>query len=186
MLLSHTEIIDIITAGVIDAPIENVQGSSVDVRLGSDILIEDPAPKWRSVVELDKGETTRMSPVRMDGKGYCLVPGQFILAHTIEQFNMPLNLSAEFRLRSSLARSGLQHAQAVWIDPGFHGSNLTLELKNDLMRHSILLNPGLIIGQIIFHRHAPVTESNSYRTKGRYNNQLGVTASKGGINATTD
>ena len=83
-------------------------------------------------------------------------------------------MSAEFRLKSSVARKGLDHALAVWIDAGFHGSVLTLELRNNLRNHSIVLNKGAKIGQIVFHRHENAGEY-SYKKQGSYNNSKSVT-----------
>ena len=64
-------------------------------------------------------------------------------------------------------------------DPTWHNSKLTLELKNDLKHHSILLKAGMKIGQMIFYRVKPVPTEHSYKAKGRYNNTTSVTQSKG-------
>lgn len=79
---------------------------------------------------------------------------------------MPNDLAAEFRLKSSLARAGLDAALAMWCDPGWHGSVLTLELTNALKMHSLRFRPGLKIGQMVFHRGAPVPAHASYAVKG--------------------
>ncbi len=139
-----------------------INASSLDVRLGKHI-------------EIERG--TELVKITMGKEGYHLTPGEFILAETVEVFNLPDNISCEFRLRSSPARMGQGHALAVWIDPGFNNSVLTLELKNYRQNASIHLYPGMRIGQIIFHRHAHC--ETSYRVKGRYNGDRQVTASKG-------
>ena len=64
-------------------------------------------------------------------------------------------------------------------DPGWHGSQLTLELHNTLQYHSVLLRPNLRIGQMMFYRCETVPKERSYATVGRYNHQSGVVASKG-------
>jgi dCTP deaminase len=109
---------------------------------------------------------------------YELRPGQFCLADTMEVFYLPDDVAAEFRLKSSRAREGLDQALAVWADPGWHGSVLTMELRNNRQLWPQLLWPGMKIGQMIFHLMAerPVA---SYAQTGRYNGDLAVMASKG-------
>ena len=103
-------------------------------------------------------------------EGFDLSPGEFILAHTEENFNMPDNLSATFHLKSTSARSSLGHLLAVHIDPGFNNSALTLEIHNVSKYHTVELNRGDFIGQIIFWEHEQVPENASYRNRGHYNN----------------
>ena len=62
---------------------------------------------------------------------------------------------------------------AGWIDPGFHGSRLTLELKNETKYTDLPLYPGLKIGQIVFHKMNNVPQA-SYAVTGNYNNHLTV------------
>ena len=102
-----------------------------------------------------------------------LSPGSFCLAETRECFNLPDDISAQFVLKSSRAREGLNHLLAGWCDPGWHGSKLTLELKNERRYHDIPLYPGLKIGQMVFHvmSNIPV---HSYALTGNYNNHLTV------------
>lgn len=64
-------------------------------------------------------------------------------------------------------------------DPTWHGSRLTLELKNVNRYHKLLIRPDMPIGQVVFFRGAPVREENSYAVNGKYNGQLKVTESKG-------
>jgi len=46
-------------------------------------------------------------------------------------------------------------------------------------RHAHTLEPGMLIGQVVFFRHKKVPKHASYAQKGRYNGQTEVTASKG-------
>jgi len=102
--------------------LELVNPASLDVRLGDNVLIEIEEQK-----ELHPLSITSYSKE----KPFLLMPDEFILAQTLETFNMPSNVCGQFALKSSLARAGFEHLLAGWIDPGFHGSVLTLELKND-------------------------------------------------------
>lgn len=155
-----------------------INGSSIDVRLGNTFLIEqnlaiNPA--------LRLGERTPMAVGRWEcpsnGELH-LKPGAFVLAQTLETFRLPLHLSAEFRLKSSAARMGLSHALAVWCDPGWTDSALTLELHNISRYHTIILSPGDKIGQMVFHAHEPIPAHASYAVTGAYNHDAETSATK--------
>lgn len=173
MLLSYNDLHGLIEQGVIDADPQFVNASSIDVHLGDDISVEGSG-RHAGVITLANKELPIMHGRQLGPDGYVMPPGQFVLAHTAETFNLPDDVSAEFKLRSSVARAGLNHALAGWADAGWHGAQLTLELKNTLQHHSIRITPGLRIGQMVFYRHEPVPEVGSYRTKGRYNGTKGV------------
>lgn len=89
-------------------------------------------------------------------------------------FNLPNHISAEYKLKSSLARSGIDHANAGWADAGWNGSVLTLEFKNVTRYHTIRLHAGDRIGQMVFFRHVEVPEWASYSKRGRYNGDTTV------------
>jgi len=172
-LLSYTALVRIVEDGVINAPIENVNGSSIDITLDAEIMLEDD-PKFNSVVNLMTGESVEMRRhVMLDGFGYQMIPGEFVLGSTLEYFKLPLNISAEFKLKSTLARNGLEHLAAGWIDPGFHG-NLTLELINTTKRHRLVIAPGMKIGQIVFFDHEQIPAEVEYAARGQYQGQRGV------------
>ena len=87
-------------------------------------------------------------------------------------------MAAQFVLKSSRAREGLEHLLAGFCDPSWHGSRLTLELSNARRHHSVPIWPGMKIGQMVFHLITGTPER-TYAVTGRYNGDLGVTASKG-------
>lgn len=94
-----------------------------------------------------------------------LLPGEFMLASTIERFDMPNDVLAVVHDKSSWARRGLT-VQNTIIEPGWRGF-LTLELTN----HSdsvIYIDEGSPIAQIIFHRLEEPTE---IPYQGRYQDQ---------------
>lgn len=146
-----------------------VNPASLDVRLGGNILIE--AFQDGGWAPFDISGFSEANPCY-------LKPGQFILAETVETFAIPRTVSGQFLLKSSRAREGLQHLLAGWIDPGWHGSVLTLELKNIRQLHPIALWPGMKIGQIVFHQ-VDTTPLRSYAETGRYNGDAGVQESRG-------
>jgi dCTP deaminase len=142
--------------------------ASLDVRLGDTLLIE--SAESRALVPYPLHHHSEADP-------YQWRPGQFCLAPTAETFNMPTTVAGEFRLKSSRAREGYDQALAVWCDPGWHGSVLTLELRNNRQLHWLPLWPGMKIGQIIFH--SCEEPRRSYAVTGRYCNDKGVQGSRG-------
>lgn len=182
-LLSYEELQDLIRSGVINADPANVNSASIDLTLDGVIMVESrhklPAGWCSAPVDLMKKESIKMDRVELTDEGYILEPGQFILASSVEVFNLPNNISAEYKLKSTLARNGLEHLNAGYADAGFFGSKLTLEFKNMNQFHSLLIKPGMKCGQMIFFQHEPVPAHASYSVKGQYNGQQEVTASKG-------
>lgn len=170
MLITGNGLLDIIKEGVIDAPEENVNASSIDLTLGKEVHIES-----NDVLDLD--------PIDLLMKGsintvqvqlpYNILPGQFLLAHTREYFKLPDNISCDVLLKSSHARSGLNHALAGWGDAGWYGQ-LTLEYKNWNQYHLLRLDEGMKCAQVRFFEHATVPKDLSYSTKGSYNGSTGV------------
>ena len=145
-----------------------VNPASLDVRLGDTLLIESAeSPK---LVPYPLAGHTEQNP-------YLLRPGQFVLACTVETFHLPDDIAAQFMLKSSRAREGIEHLMAGYADPGFNGV-MTLELHNSRQLHPVALWPGMKIGQMVFHQMA-ATPQRSYAVTGRYNGDSTVQASRG-------
>jgi dCTP deaminase len=180
MILAHHELIALVDGGVIGPVLPaDINGSSIDVRLGPIVMKEVwPRLPGDTTLELGKREAVTTEEWDLRISPFVLKPGGFVLAQTAETFNLPLYLSAEFRLKSSAARMGLSHALAVWCDPGWTGSVLTLELHNISQFHSIVMRAGDKIGQMIFHAHDKVPSQMSYAKRGAYNHDSGPSAAK--------
>jgi len=177
-LLSYWELKALVDEGVItEVKSDQINASSIDLTIGEHIKIEANDYNGQTVVLRDH-DRLNMIDRYMDEDGYHLRPGQFILAHSEQKFNLPPNVSAEYKLKSSMARIGLEHLNAGWCDAGWHGSVLTLELKNMTQHHTIHIQPKDYIGQIVFFRHEPVPMDKSYAQRGRYNNDGTVTGAK--------
>lgn len=171
-LLSYTQLCELVADGVI-GPVshDQINAASIDVRLGKEAIIEIYPESSSHPVDIHKREVFPSKRVDMTELGYYdLKPGEFILANTVEVFNLPMDICAEFKLKSSGARTGLENALATWCDNGWSGSVLTLELKNLLRYSTIRLTPGMLVGQMIFYRTEPVPLDRSYKERGRYNN----------------
>ena len=165
-LLSYTEICELIEQEVIQgAEYENVNSASLDIRLAGTIFAENISGRY-GAISLKKRERPNVIGYKLP---YTLEPGECILASSYEIFHLPLNISAEYKLKSSMARIWLEHLNAGWCDAGWNGSVLTLELKNMTRNHKILLEEEDKVGQIVFFRHTPVPADKSYAVRGRYN-----------------
>jgi len=177
-LISYHELRELINAGVIDAPVEHINGASVDITLGETILLEKVSFRLPSV-DLQSKASLQLRRYVIPSRGFRLMPGQFALVNSSEVFNLPNDIAAEYKLKSSLARCGLQHLLAGWCDPGWNNSTLTLEIKNVTEQHVLLLKPGMKIGQMVFWRCDSVPNDKSYAARGQYNDQGEATPSKG-------
>lgn len=178
-LVSYNELCELVEQGVIrGVDFKDINGTSIDVHLGPEIMAEVCSDNQR-VVSLRDKQPLNMRKQTMAAEGYYdLRPGEFILAHTTEKFFLPDNISAEFKLNSSGARIGLENALATWCDPWWNNSVLTLELKNLTQFHTIRLHNGCRIGQMIFHKSEPVPLEKGYATRGRYNGDDSVSSVK--------
>lgn len=176
-ILSAPRLHQLIDQGVISALHENVNSASIDIRIGDTILVEDHLSM--KVVDLSAKESPDFIELKLSEEGFIVPPGMCFLANTMEVFNLPDTISAQFKLRSSLGRCFLEHMAAGWADAGWHGSTLTMEFKNMLESQSILIKPGLRVGQMVFFEHESAGDD-SYDKKGNYNNQREVTTAFGG------
>ena len=180
MLLSYNRLVKLVEDGVINADPENINGASIDITLGGVFKFEDAyIGNSKTDITLESVNMSTIDKRLLDSPGVILPPYEYCLAETREVFNLPNNIAAEYKLKSSMARNGLNHLLAGWCDPGFHNSTLTLELHNVNKHHAIMLKPGMKIGQMIFYEVDPVPEEASYKKKGQYNNQKGAQESKG-------
>lgn len=170
-ILTYTEIHELIDQGVItDVKRESVNSASLNVTLGPKFLVEQP--DHNSVSGRHRGCLSfaeRQSPEFISFNGSAiLVPGEFCLASIVETLNLPSDIACHVLLRSSAARMGIEHSLAGWGDPGYHG-NLTLEFTNVLRYHSVKLQEGDQVCQLIFHRVPPVPSDKTYvATGGKY------------------
>lgn len=137
MMLSDRSIRDQISFGdlVINPlpPASAYQPASVDLTLGN---------SFRSPYAEQPFAVT-------DGGYFTLVPGEVMLATTVERVEIPCSMAARVEGKSSFGRRFLMvHVTAGFVDPGFKGQ-LTLELAN-LSKVSIPLMIGDPICQISF------------------------------------
>ncbi len=181
-LLSYEKLKMLVRRSVISNITEDmINAASIDLTLGRYLQIESNPLEIenKGIVHLKRKDTISVIEIDLLLDPHHMLPGSFLLAQTEQVFNLPDNIAAEYKLKSSLARSGLNHALAGWCDPGWNGSVLTLELKNTTNNHVLVLEQGMKIGQIIFYEVEKVPNYASYKVMGRYNQDKKVTASRG-------
>jgi dCTP deaminase len=144
-----------------------IQPASIDIRLGNTFSIVDDTPSGIITLENEIKYKT------ITADTYLIMPGQFVLATTMEYFELPDNLTAFVEGRSSLGRMGLFIQNAGWVDPGFKGE-ITLELFN-ANKCAIELKAGRRVGQLVFAELDDYA-LNPYR--GKYQGQMGATGSR--------
>lgn len=170
MILSDKTILEMIEEGTLKiSPIEDgqVQPASVDIRLGNTFSIVEDSPSGIITLENE----IKYKTITTDT--YILLPNQFVLATTMEYFDLPNDLTAFVEGRSSLGRMGLFIQNAGWVDPGFKGE-ITLELYN-VNRCAIELKAGRRVGQLVFAK-MDSEALNPYN--GKYQGQTGATGSR--------
>lgn len=170
MILSDKTIINMLANKTLEiSPVEQsqIQPASVDIRLGNTFSIVEDLPS--GVITLE--EKIHYKTIQTDK--YVLLPGQFVLATTMEYIALPDNLTAFVEGRSSLGRMGLFIQNAGWVDPGFCGE-ITLELFN-ANRCAIELKAGRRVGQLVF---AEMDKPALHPYSGKYQGQRGATGSR--------
>jgi dCTP deaminase len=134
--------------------------SSVDLRLGNRFTVFEPAPEGSEItIRVDQANPEEIAnrygrEVTLEQYQYLSVhPGQFILAYTLEQISLPLDLAARVEGKSSLARLGLSvHQTAPTVQAGW-GSPRRLPLRLEIANVGPFvcrLAPGIQICQLIF------------------------------------
>lgn len=131
-----------------------IGAASVDVCVGYEVMKEDGT-------KINITDHTEEFPWVME-------PGEFLLVVMLEHTIVPQDLSCLFLLKSTMARVGMSHSFAGWIDPGWDGY-LTMELKNYNQERPLPLWPGMPIGQLIYMMTMVAGEY-----KGRYQHSVGV------------
>ncbi len=146
---------------------EQIQPASIDIRLGNTFsIVEDTST---GIINLEN--EIKYKTITSDT--YILLPNQFVLATTMEYFDLPDDLTAFVEGRSSLGRMGLFIQNAGWVDPGFKGE-ITLELYN-ANRCAIELRAGRRVGQLVF---AKMDDKALNPYNGKYQGQRGATGSR--------
>jgi len=155
MILSDRDIKKALKAGRIKiTPKPNLKvqlGScSIDLRLGREFGIFNHS-KYAFIDPRDPKRVKDLMEkiVIKKGEPFVLQPHDFVLATTMESFELPDDLIARLEGRSSLGRLGIVvHSTASVFDPGWNGK-VVMELGN-LGRMPVALYPGMRVCALTF------------------------------------
>lgn len=100
-----------------------VQPASIDLRIGNHFMIIDESST--PFISLEKPANYK----EVCQETIIIPPQGFVLGTTMEFINLPNDITAFVKGRSSIGRLGLLVQNAGWVDPGFKGQ-ITLELYN--------------------------------------------------------
>jgi|TARA_Y100000034_G_scaffold136892_1_gene216752 dUTP pyrophosphatase len=146
MILAHSEIKKLVEEKALleNHEEKNIGGAGVDLRVWKFYRIKSGAK-----LGVDERELPEIEEISEDWIE--VQPSEYVLIETLEKVNMPSDIAAWMRHRSTLQRSGVGLLTAL-IDPGFKGT-LTFGLRN-FGAHSFKLQRGARVGQIIFSKVA--------------------------------
>ena len=133
MILGPKKLLELVKSinlveGLSERELTNPEGAGFDLRLGEVYTISGDAflgethrktADIKLVAEYKEGKTNTI----------VIKPGDYYLVATIEKVNMPLNLTANFKPRTTTFRSGL-FLRTGNVAPGYQGK-LTFGLKNE-------------------------------------------------------
>jgi dCTP deaminase len=111
---------------------DRVPQVSIDLLLGRRFTRFKDKPGYLPAIQMDPSlwESTDLWEDSLEADLFCLHPGQFVLAQTLERVYIPNDLIGLVEGRSSYARIGITvHVTAPKIAPGFN-AHITLEMAN--------------------------------------------------------
>ena len=154
--------------------IDNVHSSSYDVTSSEYILKVKKSKK--DIYLIDAKKLENMYEVVNIKDGYRFKPGEFILVALNDMFNIPDNICASIRGRTSYNRLGIsitiQH-----LNPGYRGK-LNIAIKNNTVNTNLLMT-NMAIAQIVFEEmDDKVSENLLYSNNNSYQNEDGLKGSK--------
>ncbi len=131
--------------GLGKAQLDKIEGTTVDLRLGEILRLVSGAK-----LAVDSRITPKIESLLGPGskaKSYSISPGELVLVQTIEQVNIPHDLLADVRTRTTLFRCGM-YLKTAYISPNYQGV-LTFALHN-FNSHPVEIELGFRIACISF------------------------------------
>jgi dCTP deaminase len=185
MVLSDRDIKKAIKSGKIKIrPAPNLKtqlgSNSLDLRLGNTFRVFDHS-RHAYIDPFNKKDSsdsfTREIKVK-NKEAFIVQPGDFVLATTLEDIQLPDDLLGGLEGRSSIGRLGIIiHSTAAAVDAGWRGK-ITLELAN-MGKMPVALYPGMRICSISFEQLSSPADVPYYKKKSaKYVGQKGPAESK--------
>ncbi len=138
---------------------------SIDLRLGDTFRVfnRSQIPYFDPYNKNYSGELTSVVRVKKN-ESFVLQPGDFVLATTVESFQLPDNLLSRLEGRSSLGRLGIVvHSTASIFEPGWRGK-VVMELGN-LGRIPVALYPGMRVCALTFEQVSTIADVPYHKKK---------------------
>jgi len=160
-ILARKQILEKVTSGEIgiNPPLDQfqLQAHAIDLRLGYTFMIPKQwhiTPKGREAFTLDHlvnpKDSNHFDIVELEkGQTFQLLPGEYVLASTLETITWPDNLMSVLYPRSSTNRRGISIDLTGIVDAGYSGQ-LVIPIKNNTTSQIITLYPGERFCQITF------------------------------------
>jgi len=171
MILCDKDIQERLGDGLSIRPItpEMIRPASVDLTLQDEPFLKPTTP---SSVECMNPTRIKPKPIQCDRQ--IIQPREMLLASTEQRIALPLDLAADVKGRSTMARHGLQVHAAGFVDPGFEGT-ITLELVN-FAEDPIRIEPKVRICQMVFYQMTGACEHGyGDLATSKYQGQTGAT-----------
>jgi dUTP pyrophosphatase len=133
MILGHSELIKLIKkqkliTGLAKRELENPEGCVFDLQLEKVFKLKGKA--FLGIDERETPETVEVASFNPKKPSkFTFKPGKYYLVKTVEEVNLPDNIAAVFKPRSTTYRSGLILRTGI-ANPGYHGP-LYFGLKNE-------------------------------------------------------
>lgn len=138
---------------------ENLPPSSIRIHLGRKAYKFRTRTMTRYKVASDH-PTKILEPLRLEGDELVVLPGQFILAESLERISLPFPFLGFVSSLSSLARIGIETTRSSFlIQSGFGGEKplpLALELHS-VAPISVVLPMGFPVAQLMISVHRRLT-----------------------------
>lgn len=160
-ILAKNQILEKVASGeiTIDPPLDQfqIQAHAIDLRLGYTFMIPKQwhlTAKGREAFSLDHlanpKDSNHFDIVELEkGQTFQLLPGEYVLAATLETITWPDDLMSVLYPRSSTNRRGISIDLTGIIDAGYSGQ-LVIPIKNNTTSQTITLYPGERFCQITF------------------------------------
>ena len=115
--------------GLSERELKEPEGAGFDLRLGEIWAIEG-GTAFLGVEERETPKIKSVAKYKIDKReSFTLKPGDFYLVSTIEKVNLPIDIAAQFKPRTTTFRSGLFLRTGI-AQPGYQGI-LSFGIKNE-------------------------------------------------------
>lgn len=135
-----------------------VQAHAIDMRLGYTFLLPkawhltDKGREALRIDHFDKNKKDYFDIIELEeAQFFELLPGEYVLASTLESVKIPNDLMAILYPRSSTNRKGLSVDLTGIVDSGYEGQ-LVIPIRNNTSSQVVKLYPGERFCQIVFER----------------------------------